>query len=731
MLLLLTPMTPLVAKVVPINQLSLYRGGSSTPFMVEYATHSMFGPLPPMSPGGSAFGIEIIDDYLCNGNDEADGDGGGGAEFYDSVVFVPRGNCSFSEKVYRASKRGARGVVIYNDLKAMYFRRGLNTSAVNVPAADGYDFTSFPVPRLDYECDNGEAWIAKEDLNQPFWEGNEDILGSGSKCATQTGSCQSENCIVTGVFDDTTQKMKVCCAWDLKQVMHADPTVPFSSIPSVFISAQQFAMVKGAVMGNVAATIIKLEERYRPNVNVSSLLIWMLGVAVACGASYLSASELRTGIANLEHGLETKYTSVGDGSGIHSRLRKGGLKREDGFAGGETLELTGSHAIAFLVCSSAVLLGLFFFKAYSLVTVLYAFGCSNATAQIILLPLAKRINKCYSSRSNNPNNMQVSWWDEVWVTLPLDIGPCSRLEVLSVGLSYLIGIIWLTIALQKDASSYTIYWIMQDIYGAAMCVLFLGVIKLPSIRVASLLLVAAFVYDIFFVFVTPLLFSKSVMIEVATGGGGPTEDELTCEKYPDTPGCAANNPLPMLFQIVRIDDYQGGSSLLGLGDIVLPGLLLSFACRLDLSKQFVGISNDAASDDEEGANSGYAVSPNRKKRSFCRGYFPWLCLGYAVGLMSANILVYVMKQGQPALMTLVPCVLGPMIFLAHRWGELGEVWRGPRIISTADRLLFDDEDEDTEDGVIDEIYMIEEERSEADITLELNGFRGNSNSNLV
>eukprot|EP00985_Skeletonema_marinoi_P001485 scaffold585_cov161-Skeletonema_marinoi.AAC.2 len=37
----------------------------------------------------------------------------------------------------------------------------------------------------------------------------------------------------------------------------------------------------------------------------------------------------------------------------------------------------------------------------------------------------------------------------------------------------------------------------------------------------------------------------------------------------------------MLFAIPRVGDYQGGASMLGLGDIVLPGLLLmlSFASR--------------------------------------------------------------------------------------------------------------------------------------------------------
>lgn len=41
--------------------------------------------------------------------------------------------------------------------------------------------------------------------------------------------------------------------------------------------------------------------------------------------------------------------------------------------------------------------------------------------------------------------------------------------------------------------------------------------------------------------------------------------------------------LPMLLELPRLWDYTGGYAMLGLGDIVIPGLLLSFAHRYDLS----------------------------------------------------------------------------------------------------------------------------------------------------
>jgi len=217
--------------------------------------------------------------------------------------------------------------------------------------------------------------------------------------------------------------------------------------------------------------------------------------------------------------------------------------------------------------------------------------------------------------------------------------------------------------------------------------MFLQAIKLNSIHVASILLLVAFFYDIFFVFVTPLLFKgKSVMITVATSGGPPKADPSWCEKYPDDPDCQGGDPLPMLFTIPYINDYQGGSSLLGLGDIVLPGLLISFAARFDAAKSLLGVM---------GGGNGALNSHNCPERRFCGncllcsgGYFVPLVIAYAIGLFMANAAVYLMHMGQPALLYLVPCCLGTMAFMGWRRGELKELWEGPKSIRAADDVVY-------------------------------------------
>lgn len=64
----------------------------------------------------------------------------------------------------------------------------------------------------------------------------------------------------------------------------------------------------------------------------------------------------------------------------------------------------------------------------------------------------------------------------------------------------------------------TIELFLQDFLGIMFSINMLKVLRLPSLRICTILLSALFFYDIFFVFITPLFMSgKSVMVEVATG----------------------------------------------------------------------------------------------------------------------------------------------------------------------------------------------------------------------
>jgi signal peptide peptidase-like protein 2B len=109
-----------------------------------------------------------------------------------------------------------------------------------------------------------------------------------------------------------------------------------------------------------------------------------------------------------------------------------------------------------------------------------------------------------------------------FTTETLELGDVSYVQLLAAIASYGLGAVWTYISFtQRHPDAILFFWVMQDIMGACMCILFLATMKLNSIKVASILLTAAFFYDIFFVFVTPLLTKggKSIMVDVATSGG--------------------------------------------------------------------------------------------------------------------------------------------------------------------------------------------------------------------
>ncbi|CAN1195859.1 Signal peptide peptidase-like 2 [Linum perenne] len=105
--------------------------------------------------------------------------------------------------------------------------------------------------------------------------------------------------------------------------------------------------------------------------------------------------------------------------------------------------------------------------------------------------------------------------------------------------------------------------------------------------------------------------------------------------------------IPMLLRFPRLTDPWGGYDMIGFGDILFPGLLVSFSLRFDKAY----------------------------KKSRIGGYFLWLMVGYATGLFLTYLGLYLMNgHGQPALLYLVPCTLGVCVVLGLIRGELKDLW---------------------------------------------------------
>eukprot|EP00536_Pseudo-nitzschia_multiseries_P009156 jgi/Psemu1/257895/estExt_Genewise1Plus.C_2500037 len=172
------------------------------------------------------------------------------------------------------------------------------------------------------------------------------------------------------------------------------------------------------------------------------------------------------------------------------------------------------------------------------------------------------------------------------------------------------------------------YWALNNVLGISFCLQGIERLSLGTYKIGAILLVGLFFYDIFWVFGT------DVMVTVAKNLDG---------------------PIKLLFprSLVPIDDTgKVELSLLGLGDIVIPGFFLSLLLRFDAEN---------------------AKMPTDKVdiyESFPKPYFYSAMIAYFLGLgMTLFVMIY-FQAAQPALLYLVPACLGSSFLCALVRGEV-------------------------------------------------------------
>jgi len=183
-----------------------------------------------------------------------------------------------------------------------------------------------------------------------------------------------------------------------------------------------------------------------------------------------------------------------------------------------------------------------------------------------------------------------------------------------------------------------LWWILQDYMALWLCVASFGLVQLPSLKIGTILLGSALVYDVWWVYLQPIVTgSASAMVSIAK-----------------------HHALPLFLAFPEIGSVGTAPAyaILGLGDILLPGLLIIFAFKWGLRKS-------RTSDQKFGINS-------------CRYFWP-LCVAYIAGLVLTYIALSLNiggQHGQPALLYLVPTTLGSCVILSILYGEFDEMWQG-------------------------------------------------------
>uniref|UniRef100_A0A8B9W4K6 Signal peptide peptidase-like 2B n=2 Tax=Bos TaxID=9903 RepID=A0A8B9W4K6_BOSMU len=289
-------------------------------------------------------------------------------------------------------------------------------------------------------------------------------------------------------------------------------------------------------------------------------------------------------------------------------------KQED-----EAVDVTPVMICVFVVMCCSMLVLLYFFYDQLVYVIIGIFCLASSTGLYSCLsPLVQRLPFC---KCRVPDN-----------SLPyFHKRPQVRTLLLAL-LCATVSVVW---GIFRNEDQWA--WILQDALGIAFCLYTLKTIRLPTFKACTLLLLVLFIYDVFFVFITPFLTKSgnSIMVEVATG----PSDSATHEK------------LPMVLKVPRLNASplalcDRPFSLLGFGDILVPGLLVAYCHRFDIQVQS------------------------------SRVYFVACTIAYGIGLLVTFMALALMQRGQPALLYLVPCTLVTSCALALWRRELGVFWTG-------------------------------------------------------
>lgn len=189
-----------------------------------------------------------------------------------------------------------------------------------------------------------------------------------------------------------------------------------------------------------------------------------------------------------------------------------------------------------------------------------------------------------------------------------------------------------------------INWIINNAGACSLTIVCSFFLKIGNFKVGTLLLSLLFFYDIYFVF------KSEMMIAVATGIDLPFK-----LVFPRSP-----LEIVPLKEIATKTVYQlrAPESLLGLGDIVVPGAFASLALRFDYHQYY--------------AKTGFHFHKLR-----CIGlprYFTAAVVSYIVALIATLAALHLSGHGQPALLFIVPSLLIGLYSTAYFLGELQELW---------------------------------------------------------
>lgn len=168
-------------------------------------------------------------------------------------------------------------------------------------------------------------------------------------------------------------------------------------------------------------------------------------------------------------------------------------------------------------------------------------------------------------------------------------------------------------------------FIFTDILGLSFSHNALSLLRIDSFKTGSILLSGLFFYDIWWVFGTEVVCCPCVDLMVLW--------RLTFSNQMIRVATSLDAPIKLLWPKSLSVVSERGYTMLGLGDIVIPGTFIALALRYDLHNYL-------------------SASERTPETKFRKPYFYAGLVAYTLGLIATTVVMHVFRAAQPALLYL-------------------------------------------------------------------------------
>ena len=273
-------------------------------------------------------------------------------------------------------------------------------------------------------------------------------------------------------------------------------------------------------------------------------------------------------------------------------------------------ELKAWHGLFFVFFGSITLMLIFYFIEYANVIITCIISVQSIVALFLTL---KTVTENFDFLNKN-EFLKRKLTDSI-----------DYLSMVLVSISLIVVMVWL----------FTKHWFLNDFLGFCLIFTILSILHINNFRVCAIILGCTFLYDVFWVFFSPAIFSKNVMETAAIKLNLPIKLEM--------PIFLGNNPIK-------------DCVFLGLGDIVIPGLLVKFCRNFDIAKKI-------------------------------NVYFITAVTFYVIGILTCGAVLVIFNYPQPALFYLCPSLILSITCISCSRKEFKEIWLGCNNTSEQDSVV--------------------------------------------